>query len=108
VPNEYTETEINKAYNDAKLDATRLLSDRTGLRAAVIHISALTPTTRATHADRHGNAYTVGDQQQWWSEGSNRINCKCSTQSVLIDSKGNVMQGELQEEIKEERSFFDG
>jgi len=101
------ETEINKAYNDAKLDATRLLGERTGLRAAVIHISALSPTTRQTHADRHGNAYTVADQLQWWNTSPNRINCKCTTRSVLIDRQGNVVQSELQQDIKAEgREFF--
>jgi len=101
-----SETEINKAYNDSKLDATRLLGEATGLRAAVIHISALTPTTRDTHAARHGNAYTVADQMQWWNEGANRINCKCTTRSVLINRNGKVIDSELQQEIKEERAFF--
>lgn len=102
-----SETEVNKAYNDAKLDATRLLGEQTGLRSAVIHISALTPTTRQTHADRHGNAYTVADQLQWWNTSPNRINCKCTTRSVLIDRNGKVVQAELQDELKAERSFFD-
>lgn len=102
-----SETEINRAYNDAKLDATRLLADQTGLRAAVIHISALTPTTRQSHADRHGNAYTVADQLQWWNTEANRINCKCTTKTVLIDRSGKVVDNELQQEIKAERSFFD-
>lgn len=101
-----SDTEINKAYNNAKMDATRLLGDRTQLRAAVIHISALLPTTRATHAARHGNTYTVADQMSWWNEGSNRINCKCSVESVLIDRKGKVVQAERQSEIKAEGVEF--
>lgn len=101
------ETEVNKAYNDARLRAADVMEQQTGLRAAVIHISALLPTTRQTHADRHGNAYTTADQLAWWNTGANRINCKCTTRSVLIDSNGKVVQAELQQELKEERSFFD-
>lgn len=101
------ETEINKAFNNAKLDATRILGDRTGLRAAVLHISALLPTTRAHHAARHGNIYTVADQLQWWDTGTNRINCKCSIQSMLIDAKGNVINKEFQDQIKAQKKFFD-
>lgn len=101
------ETEINKAYNDAKINAVDIMAERTGLRAGVIHISALLPTTREAHAARHGNAYTTADQQQWWDSGTNRINCKCSTISVLIDRQGKVVQSETQEEIKAEREFFD-
>lgn len=101
------ETEVNKAYNDARLRAADVMEQQTGLRAGVVHISALLPTTRAEHAARHGNAYTTADQLTWWNEGVNRINCKCSTRSVLIDSAGKVVQTELQDELKAERSFFD-
>lgn len=101
------ETEVNKAYNDAQLNAADALETETGLRSAVMHISALLPTTRATHAARHGNVYTVADQLQWWNSGTNRINCKCTTRTVLIDRSGKVVDTELQQEIKAERSFFD-
>ena len=100
-------TEINQAYTNAKMDATRLLGERSGLRAGVIHISALTSTTRAHHAARHGNAYTIADQQQWWASSSNRVNCKCSVESVLVDRAGNVVQAEQQAAIKQEgKEFF--
>ena len=101
------DTEINKAYTDSKLNANDIAAAETGLRSGVIHISALTTTTRNTHAARHGNAYTTIDQRQWWDSNANRINCKCSITSVLIDSKGKVVQTETQEKIKAEKSFFD-
>lgn len=101
------DTEINKAYNDSKIRANDTAAAETGLRSGVIHISALTPTTRNTHAARHGNAYTTVDQLSWWDSGTNRINCKCTTISVLIDSKGKVVQTETQEKIKAEKAFFD-
>jgi len=100
-------TEVNKAYNDAKINAVDIVAQQTGLRAGVIHTSALIATTRAEHAARHGNAYTTADQLQWWNSGSNRINCLCTTQSVLIDKAGKVVQSEFQDEIKAERAFFD-
>ena len=101
------DTEVNKAYNDAKLDAVDIAAKQTNLRAGVIHLSALIPTTRAEHAARHGDAFTVAQQRQWWDSGVNRINCKCSTRSVLIDSRGKVIDVELQEEVQAEREFFD-
>ncbi len=100
-------TEVNKAYNDAKLNAVTLASEQTNLRAGVLHISALIPTTRPHHAARHGNAYTPEQQLQWWNSGANRINCKCTVRSVLIDNSGDVVQAELQDDIKAERSLFD-
>ena len=100
-------TEVNKAYNDSKIEFTEIAAQETGLRAGVIHVSALVPTTRRTHAARHGNAYTTAQQQQWWDTSPNRINCLCSTISVLIDSQGKVVESQAQQEIKAERSFFD-
>lgn len=99
-------TEVNWAYNRARLNAVELAADQSGLRAGVIHISALTTTTRTHHAARHGNAYTVEDQQAWWAEGANLINCKCTTRSVLVDKSGNVVQKEAQEAIKKEGEEF--
>lgn len=99
-------TNINWAYNDAKLQATDILGERTGLRAGVIHISALLPTTRAHHAARHGNSYTTEDQAQWWNRGANRINCHCTTRTVLIDRSGNVIDVDLQVDIRTDRGFF--
>lgn len=101
------DTEINRAYNDGKLNATEQIGRRTGVRTAVLHISALLPTTRDTHADRHGKAYTVEDQLRWWNSGVNRINCKCSTNSVLIDNRGNIIQTQDQETLEQERRFFE-
>jgi SPP1 gp7 family putative phage head morphogenesis protein len=100
------DTEINRAYNDARLDATEVAAQQTGLRAGVLHLSALIPTTRSAHAARHGNAYTVAQQRQWWNSDVNRINCHCSTRSVLIDRQGRVIDVELQEELRAEREFF--
>lgn len=101
------ETNINQAYTDSKMDANNIIAATTGLRSGVIHISALTPTTRDHHARRHGNAYTVEQQRQWWDEGANRINCKCDVISVLIDRNGKVINTQKQREIQAERAFFD-
>ena len=101
------DTETNKAFNDAKTNMVEMAAEETGLTAGVIHISALLPTTRDTHAARHGNAYTVRDQNAWWDTGANRINCKCSVQSVLIDSSGRVVQKEERDQIRQEgKEFF--
>lgn len=88
------ETEVNKAYNDAKLRATDTAGEITGLRTAVRHVSALLPKrTRATHAARHFKVYTTEQETAWWNTGSNRINCKCTVRTVLVDKEGDVIEG---------------
>jgi hypothetical protein len=100
------DTEINRAYNDARLEAAKTAAERSGLRAGVLHISALIPTTRRVHAKRHSSAYTPDQQLKWWNSGSNRINCLCSTRSVLIDRGGKVVDQALQKEIKNQGDEF--
>lgn len=100
-------TYINEAYNNAKMGVIDTIGQVTGLRPAVLHVSALSTTTRESHADRHGNAYTIEDQLQWWNTVPNRRNCKCTVKSVLLDSQGRVVQSELQDELREERSYFE-
>lgn len=86
-------TEVNKAYNDAAIRATKTAEDISGLRSMVRHISALLPgRTRPHHAARHMNLYTPEAQEAWWNEGSNRINCYCSIEPVLIDTNGNIIE----------------
>lgn len=84
-------TEVNKAYNDARLNATDAAADQTGLTAGIIHISALLRTTRRTHAARHGNFYTTREELAWWNKDANRINCHCTTKPALLDGDGNVI-----------------
>ena len=85
-------TEINKAYNDAKIAAGAAMAAASGLDSVVRHISALLPTTRPPHAARHEKVYTVSQQTTWWNTGANRINCYCTTQTVLIDPDGNIVE----------------
>lgn len=100
-------TQVNKAYNDARVDVIEKSAERTGLRAVVLHISALLTSTRVRHAKRHGNAYTPAQQNQWWNEDNNRINCYCTTRPALVDSRGKLIEESTQQEIKAERELFD-
>lgn len=99
-------TEINAAYNNAKLELTTLAEEQFGISLGNMHVSALIPTTRVTHAKRHGLAYSVHDQLTWWNTSPNRINCLCSTRKVAIDRNGNVLNKEFQDEVREEGKVY--
>ena len=85
-------TEINKAFNDAKMRTGQEAAKQLGVRVGVLHISALIPTTRANHAARHGHTYTREAQLAWWDTGANRINCHCTVENVLVDRKGQPLK----------------
>lgn len=81
-------TEINNAHTNARMDQALDARESLGLDSREMHISALSPTTRQSHRDRHGTLHTVQAQRDWWSRDGNRINCKCSTVTVLVDRRG--------------------
>lgn len=85
-------TEINRTYTNAYMDETddfnQILEDEDDpwvIRE--MHVSALTMTTRRSHAARHGGIFTHQQQNNWWDSGSNRVNCYCSVMSVLVHRK---------------------
>ncbi len=88
------DTEVNRAYNDARIETAQHIAQQVGLTSGVQHISALIPTTRPHHAARHLKYYSVEAQQQWWAEGANRINCHCSANPVLLGEDGQPLNRE--------------
>lgn len=109
--NRIARTEIGTALRRARWDEAEDATDRLGLRTLEMHLSALSPTTRATHAARHGKLFTVEDCRDWWAEGANGINCKCATTSVMVDKDntpivpGIVDAAIRQKQAMEERDY---
>lgn len=84
-------TEINTALRRARMDEADEATELYGLQTKEMHISALSPTTRITHAARHARIFTRDQQRDWWSRDANSINCKCTTVSVMVDNQGNPL-----------------
>lgn len=104
-------TEINKAYTDAYLDESQAINEEIleddDEEIKVMHFSALSPTTRLSHAERHAHLYTQAEQKEWWDSGSNRINCLCTTIDVLVDKKtGEPFDPEFVRRAKKEGEKF--
>lgn len=99
-------TEINKAFTDARMEQTIDARDRLGIEVRLMHVSALSPGTRPDHADRHGKVFTPEEQEEWWSEGANRINCLCSTVEILYMDGQPVQDDLIQRQRQRGIEFF--
>jgi len=84
-------TEITGALRRAKLDEAEDARVNIGIRTLEMHLSALSPTTRASHAARHGRLFTVQEVREWYTQDGNGINCKCNVVSVLVDADNNPL-----------------
>ena len=101
-------TEINRAYTDAymneseDLNNTALKDDDWQIRQC--HRSALSATTRKTHAARHGTVSTVAEQNEWWAKNG-RINCLCATLDVLYNTNTHeILQQKMIDNMQEQKS----
>ena len=95
--NRIARTEIPTALRRARWDESEDAQDRYGLKGKQMHLSALSPTTRATHAGRHAKLYTTEQVREWYSVDGNSINCKCNQVFVLVDGKGRPLVSTIQE-----------
>lgn len=93
-------TEMTTAYRRARWDEAQEAQENFGLRTAMMHLSARSPTTRKDHRERHGLIYTIQQVRQWYTEGANAINCKCSQVEVLVDEKGNPLNESFAKKIR--------
>lgn len=101
-------TEITGALRRGRLDESRDAQERLGIRTGQLWFSALSPTTRDSHAERHGRVYTVDEVLEFYSEDGNAINCLCSVRDVLLDDDGNpVSEALVRRERDRERAFME-
>lgn len=100
-------TEITTALRRARMDESDDAVEKYNLRTMQMHLSALSPTTRRTHALRHGTLHTSEEQREWWAEDANSINCKCSTVSVLVGDDGKPLRPSILAGMREQRSKWE-
>jgi len=101
-------TEINRAYTVARTKTAQIVAKDLDITVNVIHRSSLMPTTRSWHASRHGKIYTPQEQDDWWSEGANRINCLCSIGEVVVGKDGKPRSRGLIEKLEKQRKAWAG
>lgn len=84
-------TEVTMALKRSRWDEAEDAKEEYGLNTKELYLSALSPTTRKTHAEKHATLLTIDECREWWSESRNSCNCKCSTTSVIVDKDGNPL-----------------
>lgn len=94
-------TEITTALRRARWDESEDAQDRYGIDTRLMHYSALSPTTRISHAVRHGQLYTAEEVREWYSRDGNSVNCKCNQVEIMVDDSGQPLFPAIIERAKE-------
>lgn len=97
------QTEQVGALREAQWQETDWAKERLGLNTALLHLSALKPTTRTNHAFWHGKTRSVEDVREWYSRDGNRYHCYCSQIPAILDEHGKIVNEGLVRRLAEER-----
>lgn len=99
------QTEITGALREARWAETDAANDALDLDIRILWTSALLPTTRQTHAARHGKVYTTEQVRAFYSENGNRYNCHCGNTECLVDESGKpILSKQAQSSMAKEKA----
>lgn len=85
------QTEITGTLRQSQSDEVQEAKSLLDLPAAIFWVSALLPTTRRTHAERSGNAYSPEEVADFYSRDGNRRHCHCGNTPCLLDENGKII-----------------
>lgn len=100
------QTEQVGALRQAQWNETDWAVDRLGLNTGLLHLSALKPTTRPTHAFWHGKVRTVREVRDWYAVDGNKYHCYCSQIPVLLNDDGSIFNEGLADKLAKERQLW--
>ena len=105
--NRIARTETGEALREGRLSETED-AQTLGINVGVMHLSALSPTSREDHVARHGWVGTVQQEREWYAAKSGRrINCKCSPSEMLLNDDGSPMFPDVVKRTKEAREEWE-
>lgn len=84
----FAQTDITDSLRQARWAEDEWAGEQLGLDLRELWTSALLPTTRATHARRHGRTYTTAEVREFYARDGNRYRCHCSQTTCLVDPSG--------------------
>ncbi|EKS7426671.1 phage head morphogenesis protein [Enterobacter cancerogenus] len=100
------QTEQVGALREAQWTETDWASERLGLNTGLLHLSALKPTTRTTHAFWHGKVRTVQEVRDWYAVDGNKYHCYCGQIPVLLNDDGSIFNEGLADKLAKERKAW--
>lgn len=99
----FARTELIGAYRRGRIQQSEQDEKDYGVKIKYLWLSALSPTTRKWHAERHGHLYTAEEIQKFYRERGNNFSCKCSFTEVIVNGYGDPVSPTLQKRLDEQR-----
>lgn len=104
----YAQTDITDTLRQARWAESDYARDELGVNTGLLHTSAFLPTTRQSHAARHGKVYTSDEVREWYGRDGNRYRCHCAQTECLLDAEGRpILTDALKATMAKERAAWE-
>ena len=101
----FAQTDITDALRLSRMAEDEHAEQEFGMALGELWTSALLPTTRLTHGQRHGKVFTPRQVREFYSKDGNIFNCHCSITSCLLDESGKpILTDGLKKTMKKQRA----
>lgn len=105
---QYAQTDITDTLRQARWAESEQAQEDFGIRIGLLWTSALLPTTRQSHAAKHGRIMTQEAVREFYGRDGNRYNCHCSTTEALLDADGKpILTPKLKAKMQGEKVKWD-
>lgn len=101
------QTEITGTLRQARWDESDDARKILGLDTAIFWTSALLPTTRITHAARHGLIFSTDNVREFYGKNGNRYRCHCGNTEVILINGQPDLSARITDQYKEEKKQWD-
>jgi SPP1 gp7 family putative phage head morphogenesis protein len=102
--NLYAQTDITDTLRQSRWAESDYAEESLGIKTGMLWTSALKPTTRPSHAARHGKVYTTNEVRDFYGKDGNRMHCFCACTEALLDEDGKpILTDRLKQVMTAER-----
>ena len=81
-------TEVTNSFRQARMDEAQAAQVDLGIKTKMMHLSALSSTTRPSHRARHSKIFSIQEVRDWYAIIPNPINCRCAQVEILVGDDG--------------------
>ena len=99
-------TEVIGALRRGRIEQAEATAQQFGVEIGLMWFSALSPTTRQSHAERHGKVYSPDEVRDFYSEDGNGINCKCAQVEVVMKDGKPLQEKLISRETQRRQTFL--
>lgn len=99
-------TEVIGAIRRGRVEQAQTTAEQFGVEVGMMWFSALSGSTRKSHAALHGKVLTPDEVKDFYSKDGNAINCKCAQVEVLMKDGKPIQEKLVSRETARRKAYL--